>query len=204
MTEEELKVNVAKNLTKLRKNYGITQSELGEKLTYSDKSVSKWERGEGLPDLVVLTRLSELYGVTVNDIIGEEITEKEPEKNKALPLSSKVIIPLLSVGLVFLVASLAFFALKIASVDSDKLWLIFLYALPVGFIPSIVFSCLWGGFLPRGICVSGLIWSLVVCLRLTFDIHNMNFIFISAGILQLLVILWFIMRWRSEKAKKRQ
>ena len=65
MTEERLKKNIAKNLSSLRKSAGLTQAELGEKLTYSDKSISKWERGDGLPDLLVLDKLAELYGVTV-------------------------------------------------------------------------------------------------------------------------------------------
>ena len=64
MTEERLKKNIAKNLSSLRKSAGLTQAELGEKLTYSDKSISKWERGDGLPDLLVLDKLAELYGVT--------------------------------------------------------------------------------------------------------------------------------------------
>ncbi len=60
MTEERLKKNIAKNLSSLRKSAGLTQAELGEKLTYSDKSISKWERGDGLPDLLVLDKLAEL------------------------------------------------------------------------------------------------------------------------------------------------
>ena len=111
MTEEELKKNIAHNITSLRKNSGMTQAELAEKLNYSDKSVSKWERGDGVPDILVLHKISELFGVSLNEIIGEEIVIK---KEKKLPhMTNRIIIPLLSVGLVFLVASIVFLMLKI-------------------------------------------------------------------------------------------
>lgn len=45
MTEEMIKHTIAENISGYRKNAGMTQSELSEKINYSDKSVSKWERG---------------------------------------------------------------------------------------------------------------------------------------------------------------
>ena len=67
--EEQLKNRIAKNLTFYRENAGQTQLELAEKLNYSDKSISKWERGEGIPGVFVLTQIAQLYGVTVNDLL---------------------------------------------------------------------------------------------------------------------------------------
>ena len=61
----ELKAIVAKNLVALRKNAGFTQIELAEKLNYSDKAVSKWERGESLPDIETMKRIADLYCVSV-------------------------------------------------------------------------------------------------------------------------------------------
>ena len=51
---EELKKIVAANLTALRTAKGMTQLELGEMISYSDKAISKWERGESIPDAFVL------------------------------------------------------------------------------------------------------------------------------------------------------
>ena len=64
----DIKDTIAKNLTELRTRAGFTQLQLAEKLNYSDKAVSKWERGEAVPDLRVLVKLSEIYGVTVDDM----------------------------------------------------------------------------------------------------------------------------------------
>ena len=57
---EELKKIVAANLTALRTAKGMTQLELGEMISYSDKAISKWERGESIPDAFVLLKLKEL------------------------------------------------------------------------------------------------------------------------------------------------
>ena len=53
----DIKENFAKNLTNFRKQANLTQVELAEKLNYSDKAVSKWERGESIPDLYALKTL---------------------------------------------------------------------------------------------------------------------------------------------------
>ena len=68
MNEDVLKKNVSEKITFYRKAAGLTQLELAEKLNYSDKSVSKWERGDGLPDITVLTNMAELFGVSVDDL----------------------------------------------------------------------------------------------------------------------------------------
>ncbi|MBR2054127.1 MAG: helix-turn-helix transcriptional regulator, partial [Clostridia bacterium] len=70
MQEETLRQSIARNLTFYRKLAGHTQAELAEQLNYSDKSVSKWERGEGVPDIYVLQQIAELYRITVNDLIS--------------------------------------------------------------------------------------------------------------------------------------
>lgn len=201
MTDEELKINLARNLTELRKSKGLTQSEIAEKLTYSDKSVSKWERGEGLPDVLVLNKLAELYGITLNDIVGS--STPKPKTQKKLPhLTNRIIIPLLSVGLVFLLASLVYFVLRMLNTGWERADLVFLYAVPVACIPLIVFSTLWWVLPARFVCISALIWSAVLCLRFSFAIESLNLLFITAGILQVIVILWGVMLYRSKKRKE--
>lgn len=61
----------------LRKARGATQQEIAEQLGVSNKTVSKWESGGGLPDIAVLPALAELYGVAVDDILaGETLTDR--------------------------------------------------------------------------------------------------------------------------------
>ena len=95
----DLKEIIAANLTRLRQQAGLTQLQLADMLNYSDKAVSKWERGESVPDLRVLIQLAEIYHITVDDIVKEQ-----PEKvvKPKLNLEKKhLLITLLSVGLVW-------------------------------------------------------------------------------------------------------
>ncbi len=202
MTEEKLKENIAKNIASLRKKNGMTQAELAEALNYSDKSVSKWERGDGIPDILVINKIAELFGVTVNDIISEEIVIKK--KGEKPHLTNRIIIPLLSVGLVFLVFSIVFGIMNIFEFNLPRTWLIFILAIPVACIPLIVFAALWWDIPQRFICVTALVWSIVLFLGLAFESEKILSVIITAGIFQVLVILWFIMRYRSKKRKENQ
>ena len=65
---DDLKVITASNIINLRTAKGMTQAELGELLNYSDKSVSKWERAESLPDIKTLKALADFYEITINDL----------------------------------------------------------------------------------------------------------------------------------------
>lgn len=74
-------------LTALRKEKGITQKELAEKLFVSDKAVSKWERGASIPSIGLLLPLAELLGVTAPELLrGERETLQEPAPEDHLPV----------------------------------------------------------------------------------------------------------------------
>ena len=75
---DKLNFIIAKNLSELRKKNRLTQLELAEKLNYSDKAVSKWEQGESLPGIEVLCKLSKLYGVSLDYIVGEDAAKSSP------------------------------------------------------------------------------------------------------------------------------
>lgn len=79
---------IGKFIAELRKEKGMTQKELGEKLYISDKAVSKWERGLSIPDLAILEKLASVLNVEISDILmGKKGKHKEidieEEINKA-------------------------------------------------------------------------------------------------------------------------
>lgn len=198
MNEQELRERLAKNLTEYRRLHELTQAELAEKLSYSDKSVSKWERGEGLPDVYVLYRLAELYGVTTDDLLSDRTPHKSPTLLKKRR-RGHILITSLSVGLVWLVAVLCFFFLGLFVPELNRSWLTFLFAVPPSFIVLVVFAALWGGQLPRMLAVSGLVWSIATCVAVPLSVSNIYLIYVVAAVLQVLVILWFILKRNSEK-----
>ena len=84
MTEQEFRKKLAENLILYRKLNGFTQAELAQTLGYSDKSVSKWERGDGLPDTYTLLSIAEIYGVELSELVGQtDKSKKTAEKIKA-------------------------------------------------------------------------------------------------------------------------
>ena len=187
--EQTLRRTVAKNIAAYRKSHKDTQLDLARKLNYSDKSVSKWERGEGLPDVYILAQIAQLYGVTVSNLIGEE----EPPK-KANP-HFHIYVLLLSVALVFVIAAILFTAFTIAAVPFPS-WLFFLYAVPVSSIVCIVFTSLWWGILMQGLSITALIWSAGACIYLSIPIPipNLSLIFVVCAAVQVLITLWELFR----------
>lgn len=185
INENDFKLIVARNLTKFRKANGLTQLELAEKLNYSDKAVSKWERGESLPDIYMLQVIANMFGITLNDLVSEH-TETIKTKGKL----NKGVVMALSIGLTWLVAVIAFVFLIIANVE--KAWLAFIYAIPTSLIVSIVFSKLWDYRLLLFLSISGLFYTipLCICCQLSW-VGNIALLFIIAAPLQILTILWF-------------
>ena len=79
--EAALRRTVSKNIAAYRKAHKDTQMDLAAKLNYSDKSISKWERGESLPDIYILTRIADLYGITAEQLETLERFGKKSAEN---------------------------------------------------------------------------------------------------------------------------
>ena len=149
MNDEKLKAQLGANIATYRKRSGLTQAKLAERLNYSDKAVSKWERGESMPDVLTLVQLSELFDVSVDDLLRDpnEIPEHEEgpiehamevavEKTLKRKANKKVILWLSSL-LVWFVALLIF--VIVSSLDIPRSWIAFLYAIPADAIVQL--SC---------------------------------------------------------------
>ena len=192
--EATLRKTVAKNIAAYRKAHHDTQLDLATKLNYSDKSVSKWERGESLPDVYILSQIADLYGVSVSALIGEIQPPKESKPHYHM------FILLLSLALTMAVATLLFSMFMICKVDYPA-WMFFVYALPVCSIICIVFTSLWWGILWQGVSVSALIWTLGLSLYLPFELENVSLIFLVCAALQVLTVLWEVFRKFLLKSK---
>lgn len=202
---EKLKPIIAKNISDLRKNIGLTQIELAEKLNYTDKAVSKWERGDSVPDVAVLKSLADLFGVTVDYMLTEdhsEVTVKQ-EKRKA----SHLVISLLSVMLVWTVATLAYVILGVIPWTDEpltKIWIVYVYAVPVSAIVLIIFNSIWGNRRRNYLFISVLVWSIFIALFLTLWLLNAGgnrlWMILLLGIpAQIIIILWSHLRVRKNK-----
>ena len=130
--EINIKENLASNIAKYRKAQGLTQLELAERINYSDKAVSKWERAEAIPDLLVVKQLADIFGVTIDTLIKEQ--KKDKPKNLHNLGKKRTIIGLCAAGLVWLVATCCFAFIDVIIPGITHTWLFFIYALPISFL----------------------------------------------------------------------
>lgn len=185
ITEEQLRKNFSEKLGEYRRLKCMTQLELAEKLNYSDKSISKWERGDGLPDLYVVTRIAELFGVTVDDMITEGPIRRR------LFTRNKLLTTLIALGFPWLLATVLFTVFAIV-LPTFPAWVFFIFAIPVTAIVAIVFTCVWWTRLLQFISVSALIWTLPTSLVVTVDLNGIGLIYTVAAALQILTVLWYL------------
>lgn len=197
MSMEDLKDIIAKNLVRLRQKAGLTQLKLAEMLNYSDKAVSKWERGESIPDLRVLIQLAEIYNIKVDDIITEQ-----PEKvvNPKMNLFKKrLLIVLLSVGLVWFIATGVFAIVYFSPVNEPYAWLTYIVAPFVTAVVLTVFSGIWGSKLTNAVACTLILWSIVVIFHVFFAVFAPSvdkwwLFYVVAAPFQVLIIFWFFLR----------
>ncbi len=181
-----MRQRIAENIAFYRRQSGDTQADLAEKLSYSDKSVSKWERGEGTPDIFILWKIAALYGITVQDLLREK---KVPKEN-----GRRVLIVLLSVGLVWLTMTVLFSLSRISGILAPHAWLLFIYGIPITGIVCEVFSALWGNYILQAISCSVILWGLGLSLVLSIHLQSVALLYIVCGVVQVLFILFFLLR----------
>lgn len=192
---------IANNITELRKAVPLTQAELAEKLNYSDKAVSKWERGESIPDVVVLKQIADMFGVTVDYLLEEK--HDNYDLSKSVPFQKKkkhIIITALSCALAFLIATIFFAILGIIGVS--RIWLAYVYCVPVCSILLIVFNSIWGNKRHNYYYISLLVWSVLASIYLTIGDYSNWLIFIIGVPGQIIILLWSGMKAKFNFIKK--
>jgi transcriptional regulator with XRE-family HTH domain len=191
MNETSLRNVVANNIVHYRKKLNLTQLELAEKLDYSDKAISKWERAEAIPDVTVLKKLSDIFGITIDDLLND--TEKVKPKKPAF-YHSRIIITLISTSLVWLLATLVYTIGKILLSNFEYFWLAYIYAIPISLIVLLVFNVLWGKFYLTIVISSLLLWTTALSIYISLNIQNIYLVFIVAIPLQIIFIFWYFLK----------
>lgn len=205
MNDEKLKQYLGIHIMTHRKGMGLTQAGLAEKLNYSDKAVSKWERGESIPDVLTLLQLAELFGVKVDDLLRDpnelpEETgtvvgkmEKAVEKTLKRKADKKSILGLSSL-LVWFLALLSF--VVVSSLGIEKSWIAFFYAIPADAIVRLSLLSAWRDFRWNKTLISVMVWGVLLSLYLSFLLFlqvNVWKLFLLGVPGQIAVLLWFRM-----------
>ena len=215
MNSEKPKNLIGANISAYRKRVGLTQKGLAKKLNYSDKAVSKWERGDSIPDVLTLAQLAELFGVTVNDLVADP--DVLPEQTGAVQQAmgkvvertlkrkaDKRIILGLSSTLVWSVALLIYVVLS--SLGIPYSWLAFFYAVPADAIVLLSLRSAWRDFRWNRALISTIMWGALLSVYMTLLIlaeANVWRIFLLGIPGQVAILLWFRMfRHDGEKGTK--
>ena len=199
---EELKMIIAGNIGQLRRNAGLTQLELAEKLNYSDKAVSKWERGESIPDIVTLKAVADCFSVSVDYLLRAEHpveTEFKREYTKR-QRRNHTIITLMSCVLVWLLAVFVYTSVDVVlPIVRNQLWMVFVYAVPTSMVVLLVLNSIWGNRRWNFVIISILIWSVLACVFLSalifFD-YTFWLAFVVGIPAQIIVGLWSGLRYK--------
>lgn len=165
---EDLKIIFAQNLIMLRKQMKLTQIELAEKINYSDKAISKWERGESIPDVSVLLNLAKLFGVNIDFLVTEhnntEIAKEQTNYAAGIKKKNHLLISAITFLAMLIAETIVFISLQ-GSGAVESVWrnIMYCYAmpLPVFAIVGVVFSGLWAKKIINFIAVSALIWTIL-------------------------------------------
>ena len=216
MDDEKLKRQIGANIAAYRKRAGLTQAGLAEKLNYSDKAVSKWERGESVPDVLTLVQLANQFGITVNDLLADpnELPGNPGKLEKAMTQVSekalkrkanKNVILALSSTLVWFVALLAFVLLSSFYFFEKYSCLLFFYAIPANAIVLLSLRSAWHDFRWNKALISGIVWGCLLSIYVTLLVGpgiHFEKVFLLGIPGQLAIFLWFRMFRGNSDTKK--
>lgn len=194
INEIDFRKQFGAKLHSLRKQKGLTQSELALKLNYSDKAVSKWERGESVPDTYTVYKIASFFGVSVDELFSDSLEIKVDPTRDNKTKSVQLFVPLISMFGVFFLASIVFFIMKLVPSWSEFAYYPLIYSVPLASIVMIVFSAIWWNLVLKCVCVSALIWSGAVAIYFSVPIESMKYIFIICIVLQAVCVLSFLFR----------
>lgn len=210
MDLEMLKNRIGTNIALQRKRCRLTQAGLAEKLNYSDKAVSKWERGESMPDVLTLMQLAEQFEISVGELLEDpnQLPGNPGKLEKAMTQVSekalkrkanKNVILGLSTTLVWFIALLIF--VVISSFDLPYSWIAFFYAVPITAVVLLSLRSAWRDFRWNRPLISIIVWGFLLSIYVTFLLFlrfNMWKLFLLGIPGEIAIFLWFRL-FRPEK-----
>ncbi|MDY5669215.1 MAG: helix-turn-helix transcriptional regulator [Bacilli bacterium] len=186
---------VAQNLVELRKKSGLTQQQLAENFSYSDKTVSKWELGYAIPSVEVLKSLADYYGVNVDYFLVEhQISAEVEKKNKSKVDNHGLIVGLMDAVILLIVTMV--FVWSIVNSETEPYWQVFVWGASGCLLLTTVFIRRWwkNDKVSLLICGSLFIWVLITAFYLQFLTQNVWYIYFIGIPMQLIAFILFKMK----------
>ncbi len=195
---EETRLALASNLIKLRTGAGMTQAELGEKLNYSDKAVSKWERADALPDVLVLKQIGDLFRVSIDDLLNTHDLWEKPKEQASKSFLHKYSITAITMVAIAGIWTLAVAIFAILWMLGHVVWSVFVYAIPVTLITYLVLHSIWRGGKHNAYIVGALVFSIIGTIYIALLEYHLWQLFLVVVPAEVVVFLSF----RIKKERK--
>lgn len=209
MPRENLRAIIATNITNLRKNRGMTQQDLALCLNYTDKAISKWERGESVPDILILKQIADMFDVTVDYLLQEEheplrgaadhSEETESARNRHT-IRTRGFVTGMSVLLVWLAAVMMFIVFDTMSAKPLFHWFVFACAVCASLILWLVLNSIWFNRRRNYLIISLLMWSVLILLYMSVWLltDRMLWLVFILGIPgQAIIVMWSNLKQRD-------
>lgn len=195
MNQDQLKNIIASNIIELRSNMGMTQSELAEKINYSDKSISKWETAKAIPDVAVLKSIADAFGITIDDLIKphDQWQDLKTKQKQTFRYRMIIGIAIMSIWAIALLLFIIFWLL------GRYLWIIFLSALPISLVTLLVLHSIWGKGKYNVQIISALMLSIIVLIYFIFIKYNWWQLFLLAIPFEAIIIFCFHIKRPQKK-----
>ena len=207
--QENLRAVIAANITNLRKNCGMTQQDLAVRLNYTDKAISKWERGESVPDIMILKQIADMFEVTVDYLLQEEheipqesadhSDETEDAQNRHT-VRTRGFVTGMSILLVWLAAVMMFIVFDTMYANHLFHWFVFACAICASLILWLVMNSIWFNRRRNYLIISLLMWSVLILLYMSVWLltDRMLWLVFILGIPgQAIIVMWSNLKQRD-------
>lgn len=185
---DDLKKIIGKNIQFLRKEKNMTQNALALQLNYTPKAISKWERGESIPEIETLIQIASLFNVTVDFLLHEnhqrnsqEYLSKEAKDKNAFFTGA------LMISIVWMIATIIF--VYLIQQHDFVAFQVFMWAIPISFL-LVSYYIRKRTRLIRMIIFSILLWSILISAYIQYIDYNLYLIFIVGIPAQIALFLW--------------
>lgn len=191
---ENLKEIVSKNIVKLRKENNLTQVELAKKINFSDKAVSRWEKGEVLPDIETLQSLSEAFGVSLSSLL--ENKEGSIRKNFSRPTKQEILSQSFLICEIWVIISVIYAYFNIS--QGRNVWQLFIWGIPATALALIVQSRKLKNNLTNFIYGTIFVWTLITSLFIHMIQACPWYFFILGVPIQGLLIVRYVFNYKQK------
>lgn len=194
---ENIREIISNNITNLRKQNNMTQLDLAKRVNFSDKAVSRWEKGEVLPDVETLYSLAEIFNVPISCIIENKENFKPKIKK---PTAKEVLSQVLTICEIWIIITVVF---AYHNITRGKIW----WELFAWGVPATAFFLLFlnrkrDDNISKFVYGTILVWSFLICVFLHFLNAMPWYIFVIGIPLQGMLIIRNLFNYKQESIIK--